>query len=295
MIHKPVLIKEVIDGLCSKQDENFVDCTIGQGGHTKLILEKNSPKGKVLGIDLDPSQIQNCKENLKNFKDRLILVNDSYSNLKNIIEENNFNNISGVLLDLGFSSWQVDGSDKGFSFQYDEPLDMRYDEKRNNITAEIIINEWSELEIEKIFSEFGEEKFSKKIAKKIIEERKIRRIETTFELAEIIRESTPSFYWRGKIHYATRVFQALRIAVNKELENVERVLPDAISILEKGGRLVVISFHSLEDRIVKNIFKQKEKENIIKILNKKPITAGESEIVENPRSRSAKLRIAQKI
>ena len=167
MTHIPVLIKEVLEGLNPGENENFIDCTVGQGGHTRLLLERNAPNGKVLGIDLDPKQIENCKENLADYKDRLILVNDSYRNLLKITEENNFQNVSGVLLDLGMSSWQLEGSEKGFSFQQDQPLDMRYDDKRNQLTAERIINEWPEKDLEKIISEYGEEKFSKKIAKKI--------------------------------------------------------------------------------------------------------------------------------
>lgn len=300
MTHIPVLTNEVLEALSPKPDENFIDGTIGQGGHAKLILEKTAPSGKVLGIDLDPKQIENCRNNLKDFGERLILANDSYINLKSLAEHlpaqagNNFSPINGILLDLGFSSYQLEASEKGFSFQTDQPLDMRYDDKRNNLTAEKIVNEWSEQEIEKILSEFGEEKFARKIAKRIAEQRKISKIKSTFELAEIIKDATPSFYWHSKIHYATRTFQALRIAVNGELENLEKVLPEAVSVLEKGGRLAIISFHSLEDRIVKNFLKQKEKEGIIKLLNKKPVEASDLEKGENPRSRSAKLRAAIK-
>lgn len=295
MKHIPVLTKEVLEMLAPKPNENFIDCTVGQGGHTKMILEKTSPNGKVLGIDLDPKQIENCRENLKEFGERLVLENDSYINLKNITEKNNFENISGILLDLGYSSYQIESEERGFSFQTDQPLDMRYDEKRNELTAEKIVNEWPQEKIENILTEFGEEKFARKIAKKIIEQRRIGKIKSTFELIEIIKDATPSNYWHSKIHYSTRTFQALRIAVNDELGNIEKVLPEALEVLEGAGRLAVISFHSLEDRIVKNFLKEEEKNNKIKILTKKPITAELTELGENPRSRSAKLRVAIKI
>lgn len=294
MNHIPVLTKEVIEALSPKENENFIDCTVGQGGHTKLILEKTLPNGKVLGIDLDPSQIENSKELLNEFGSRLILVNDSYVNLQRIVEEKGFKDVSGVLLDLGMSSWQLEGTEKGFSFKENQPLDMRYDNKNGELTAKKIINEWPEEEIEKILSEYGEENFSKKIAKKIIEQRKFNKIESTFDLVEVIKEATPAHYWNSKIHYATRTFQALRIAVNNELENVEKILPIALSILKPGGRLVVISFHSLEDRIVKNFLKKEEAEEKIILVTKKPIIAGVTEIGQNPRSRSAKLRVGIK-
>jgi len=295
IIHTPVLKKEVLQYLDPKQNENFVDCTIGEGGHTKLILEKNIPDGKVLGIDLDPAQIENDRWQMADYKERLILENSSYVNLKQIVERLNFGPIDGILLDLGMSSVQLEGSTKGFSFQLDQSLDMRYDDRLNDLTAEKIVNEWPEEKIEKIIEEYGEEKFARKIAKKIIEERKKGRIKGTFQLVKIIKEVIPGRLQNDRIHCATRTFQALRIAVNDELENVEKVLPDAISVLSSGGRLAVISFHSLEDRIVKNFLNKKSKEGLIKILTKKPITAEANEIRDNPRSRSAKLRVAIKI
>jgi len=295
MIHVPVLKKQVLQYLNPGQNENFVDCTVGEGGHSQNILENNGPKGKVLGIDLDPEQAKNSEWLTSNFKNRVVIVNDSYVNLTNIIEKNNFNPVNGILLDLGMSSVHVDGSQKGFSFKFDQELDMRYDDQRNDLTAEIIVNEWPEDKICKILEEYGEEHFAKKIARKIVEQRGQGRIKTTFQLTEIIKDATPSIYWRGKIHYATRTFQALRIAVNDELENIKRVLPQAVSILAPKGRLVVISFHSLEDRIVKEFFKEEAKKNTIKILLKKPATAEVKELRENPRSRSAKLRVIEKI
>ncbi len=308
-MHIPVLQKEVLKYLDPKPNENFIDCTIGQAGHTLAIFKKNGPKGKVLGIDQDPKQIENCKLKIENFKERVILVCDNFVNLKKIVEREKFRQVFGILFDLGMSSWHLEKSGRGFSFQKDEPLIMRYDWKKNsktpllhsrrisekNLTAEKIINQWPEKKIEKILREYGQERFAKRIAKKIIEERKIKEIKTTFQLVKIIKSATPIWYQRKKIHPATRTFQALRIAVNDELNNLEKALPQALEILEKGGRMVVISFHSLEDKIVKNFFKKKVKEKSIKILTPKPIRPSVEEIKINPRSRSAKLRAIKKI
>ena len=296
MIHTAVLKKEVLEYLDPKQNENFVDCTVGEGGHSEDILKKNGPEGKVLGIDLDPHQIGAAQWLHVQFKDRIILVNDSYANLTEIIERKEFGPVNGILLDLGMSSAQLEAAQKGFSFQIDQGLDMRYnDEGGYTLTAEKIVNEYPEEKIAEILEEYGEEKFAKKIAKNIVEQRKKGRIKTTFQLIKIIKDSTPPVYWRGKIHYATRTFQALRIAVNDELENVKKVLPQALLTLAPEGRLAVISFHSLEDRIVKNFLAGEFKKGTIKILTKKPVTASREELGKNPRSRSAKLRVAIKI
>jgi len=297
-IHKPVLLKEVLKSLDPGHNENFVDCTVGEGGHTEEVLQKNGPDGKVLGIDLDPLQISSAEWLKSQFQDRIILVNDSYTNLQEIIERKGFGPVNGILLDLGMSSAQLEGRPKGypegFSFKVDQGLDMRYNDHFDYLTAEKIVNEWPEQEIEKILRNYGEEKFSKKIAKNIVEQRKLGRIKTTFQLIEIIKDSTPSAYWRERIHYATRTFQALRIAVNDELENIKKVLPQALSVLAPDGRLVIISFHSLEDRIVKRFFNQLTKKGKAKLLTKKPITASRDEQKNNPRSRSAKLRAITK-
>ncbi len=299
MIHTPVLQKEVLQYLDPKPNENFIDCTIGEGGHAIAILKRNAPRGKLLGIDQDPKQIENCKLKIENFKNRLILVNDSYTNLKKIVEKNKFNQVSGILFDLGMSSWHLEESGRGFSFMRDEPLDMRYDIKaqssklkaQNFLTVKKIVNEYPQEKIEEILKEYGEERFNRRIAKAIIKERKIKPIKTTFQLVEVIKKAVPRNYEKGRIHPATRTFQALRIAVNDELNNLRKVLPQAIEILAPGGRIVIISFHSLEDRIVKNFFKE---EKNIEIITKKPVIASEEEIETNPRSRSAKLRACQK-
>jgi 16S rRNA (cytosine1402-N4)-methyltransferase len=294
-VHEPVLLKEVIEYLNVGKNKNYVDCTIGEGGHAIEILKRNEPKGKVLGIEIDLELYKKLK---KEKPERLILVNDSYTNLKEIIKRENFKNVYGVLFDPGVSSWHIEKSGRGFSFLRDEPLIMRYDWnliKEPKLTAEKIVNEWPEREIERILREFGEEKFAKRIVREIVKARKAKPIRTTLQLVEVIKKAVPSFYQHRKIHFATKVFQALRIAVNNELENLKIALPQAIDVLEKGGRLVVISFHSLEDRIVKNFLKEKEREGRIKILTKKPIKPSKEEIIKNPRSRSAKLRAVLKI
>jgi 16S rRNA (cytosine1402-N4)-methyltransferase len=290
-MHKSVLKKQVLKYLDPKPNENLIDGTIGGAGHSLGILEKNRPNGKVLGIELDKEVYNDLLA--KNIK-RLVAINDSYLNLKNIIEEKKFKPISGILFDLGFSSWHLEKSGRGFSFQRDEPLDMRYNTELNKLTAQEIVNNWTEKEIEKILKKYSQEKFAKRISKRIIEQRKLNPIKTTFELIEIIKRSVPSWYQYKRIHFATRTFQALRIAVNDELNNLKEVLPQALEVLEKGGRIVVVSFHSSEDRIVKNFFKKHSKE-LLEILTKKPIRPNKQEIINNPRSRSAKLRAAIKI
>lgn len=286
MIHISVLQKEVLEYLNPQTNENFIDCTLGGGGHTAAVLERNKPNGRVLGIDQSLELIQKLKT-----KNRLILVNDSFINLKDIVREYSFEPVHGILFDLGMSSWHLERSKKGFSFLRNEPLDMRYNHG-NLLTAEKIINQWSESEIELILKEYGEEKNSKRIVREIIKKRPVK---NTFQLVEIIEKAIPLKYRHNRIHFATRTFQALRIAVNDELENIKKVLPQAVEILRPKGRLVVISFHSLEDKIVKNFFREKAKENLIKILTKKPIRPLKEEIEINPRSRSGKLRAVKKI
>ena len=240
----------------------------------------------MLGIDADAGQIRNAKANAN---ERLILVNDSYASVKGIVERLGFGPVNGMLLDLGYSSWHMEDSEKGFSFQKDEALDMRYGS--GELTAARIVNEWSEKELERILEEYGEEKFAKKIAAGIVEQRRVKKIETTFDLVRIVEEVVPGKFQHGKIHCATKTFQALRIAVNDELGSLEKVLPSAIDVLAQGGRLAVISFHSLEDRIVKNFFKSEAEKGLINIVTKKPVVAGAQEVRENPRARSAKLRV----
>ena len=296
MAHIPVLQKEVLEYLDPKPNENFIDCTIGEGGHSLAILEKTAPEGKVLGIDWNDEIIQNTKYKFQNaeYKNRVILVCDNFVNLKEIVKKQKFKKISGILFDLGMSSWHLEGSERGFSFLKKEPLDMRYN-PQNPTSAEKILNYWSREEIEKILREFGEERFSKEISEKIIETRKIEPIKNTFQLTEIIRRAVSDRYLNQRINPATRTFQALRIAVNNELNNLEESLPQALEVLERDGRIAIISFQSLEDRIVKFFFKNQMQEGQIKILTKKPVVPAGNEVKINPRSRSAKLRAAVKI
>lgn len=297
-IHKPVLQKEILEILNPQPGDNFIDATIDGGGHSAAILEKIIPDGKILGIDLDQELIQRFK-NHKN----LILICDNYINMKKIIQENNFKNIKGVLFDLGMSSWHLEKSGRGFSFQKNEPLDMRYGAETQ--TAEKIINSFREKELADIFWKYGEEKFSRNIAKNIVHERKLKPIQTTFDLVQIIESSVPRFYKHKKIHCATKTFQALRIFINQELQNIELVLPQALDVLEANGILTVISFHALEDRIVKNFFREMVRQGKAEIFppkadrpraeTKKPLQVTLKERRENPRSRSAKLRALKKI
>ena len=290
-MHKSVLKKEVLEYLDPKPGENFIDATTGEAGHSLEILKKVGPLGKVLGIELDEKvYLRLKKQKIKN----LIMANNSFINLKEIIQDQGFGPVSGILFDLGFLSWHVDESKKGFSFLKEENLDMRYNSK-TELTAMTIVNLWEEKEISKILKEYGEEQFARRIASNIIKERQEEPIITTTRLANIIKSSVPAWYRHKRIHPATKTFQALRITVNDELESIKKVLPQALEILKPGGRLVVISFHSLEDRIIKRYFKEKAQENLLKILTKKPIRASREEIINNPRSRSAKLRAAIKI
>jgi len=297
MVHVPVLLKEVIYYLDPKPDENFIDCTVGEGGHTIEILKKNSPSGKVLAIDADSKQIENCKLAIGDLKNRIVLVNDNFKNLKKIVESfcpDWQGKVKGILFDLGMSLWHLEKSKRGFSFKYNEDLDMCYG-KTATVSAKEIINQWPPEEIERIIREYGEERYAQRIATEIAKQRKQKPILTTFDLIEAIQKAVPKNYERGRIHPATRTFQALRIVVNQELENLKVALPQALEILGPEGKIVVISFHSLEDRIVKKFFKEKAKEGKIKILTKKPVIPSQEEIEKNKKSHSAKLRAAIKL
>jgi len=299
-MHIPVMKNEVIEYLSPKVNENFIDCTFGQGGHTKAILEKNGPNGKVLAIEADPELYKKFqKQELSTINDqlleRLILINDSYSNLREIVKENNFGPIHGILMDLGMSSWHLEESGKGFTFQKDEPLDMRYNPEVNLLTACEIVNSFSEDELVAVLKEYGEERFAQDIAKQIVKKRKDKPIRTTFDLVEIIWLAMPKRYKSSKIHPATKTFQALRIKVNEEIQGLKQGLIKAVDVLEEQGRIVAISFHSLEDREVKRFFKRGAQINILEVITKKPIVADEEEVRNNPRARSAKLRVVKKI
>ena len=291
MAHIPVLLNEVINFLAPKSNQNFVDATVGDGGHAKVILEKISPNGKLIAIDRDADSIVRAKNNLKEFGDRVLFINDSFGNLSKIAGELKINSVHGIIFDFGMSTNQLENSGRGFSFQKDEILDMRFDTK-NPLTAEDVINDYSETQLADIFNRFGEEPKARKIAKVIAVFRKKQRIKTTRELAGII-EGIIKF--RGKLNPATLIFQAIRIEVNQELAEIEKALVIVPEILSKDGRAAFISFHSLEDRLIKNWSRDLNNKNIIEILNKKPIIASAEEIKINSKSRSAKLRIVAKI
>jgi 16S rRNA (cytosine1402-N4)-methyltransferase len=291
-MHIPVLLSEVIKLLDPKENENYIDATLGEGGHTLALLQKTSPAGKVLGIDLDPETLEIAHRKLHAFGDRLILANDNFKNIEAIIDEKKFKEISGIIFDLGMSSRDIDEAGRGFSFMKDEPLLMNFGSD-SLLTAEQIVNNWPEDELEKILKLYGEERFARQIARRIVVARSNKPIKTTFDLVKIIENSVPSFYRHGRIHPATRTFQALRIAVNDELNTIQKGLEIALKIVSAGAKIAVISFHSLEDRIVKNFFR--DHKDVLKILTKKPVTPAEVEILNNPRARSGKLRVAQKI
>lgn len=290
-MHVPVLESEVLNHLNVEKNQNFVDCTVGTGGHASVILAKNKPQGKVLGIDRDPEVIGKIKN--KNISDRLKLIQGNFSQLNRLVEKTGFNHVHGVLFDFGVCSYHFEKSGRGFTFRKEEPLDMRFNPEQD-ITAQDIINKKSKQELRKILFDYGEEKYADEIASQIVNDRQQKIITTTSQLVEVIREAVPEKYQHGKRHFATRTFQALRIAVNNELENIKQGLKKALRVVEPQGRVVAISFHSLEDTIVKKFFKQHAKQREIKLLTKKPITPTSEEIDKNPRSRSAKLRAAKR-
>jgi 16S rRNA (cytosine1402-N4)-methyltransferase len=289
--HKPVLLKEVIENLNINPDGIYIDATVGAGGHAKEILKKLSKKGQIIALDVDETAVKIANDNLGHYHN-VRIYNENFINIPELLKNLGINFINGILFDLGVSNMQLSVPERGFSFQLDGNLDMRMD-KNKEINAEYIINKFSYEELVSIFKNYGEERYSKRIAKKIIEKRRFQPIKTTLELANIIKSAVP--YSNMKIHPATRVFQALRIYINNELENLDKVLNSIWKLLVKGGRIEVISFHSLEDRIVKQTFNKLKKENILNIITKKPIMPSEIEVRENPRSRSAKLRVAEKI
>ncbi|MFA6096287.1 MAG: 16S rRNA (cytosine(1402)-N(4))-methyltransferase RsmH [Candidatus Paceibacterota bacterium] len=312
--HIPVLLKEVIENIDPKPGENLVDGTIGGGGHSKAILERTSPDGKLLGIDFDQEALIECKRRLSEYSGRVFLERGNYVDFGEFTKKNNFDPINIFFLDLGISSHQLDDENLGISFLGNAPLDMRlggFDQNNDErTTAENIVNNCKEEEIEEMLKKYGEERYAKLIAREIVSKRKEHRIVNTSQLVGIIEKAVPSRYKKQKIHYATRTFQALRIAVNKELENLSEALPRMLEKVSPGGRIAVISFHSLEDRIVKQFFRRESKDCIcepeipvcvcghrkkLEIITKKAITAGDEEIAQNPRSRSAKLRVARKI
>lgn len=323
--HYPVMAKEAVEALNCEDCKIYVDATLGGGGYSELILKKISPNGRLFSFDVDIDAINASRERLKDYKN-LTIVNDSYVNIKKYLEKNNITEITGgIVFDFGASTPQLTSPERGFSFQGDSKLDMRFN-RSADFSAYDVVNDYKEDELVRIFGEYGEERFSKRIAKKIVETRKIKKIETTKELVDIIFEATPRI--KTKIHPATRVFQAIRIEVNHELDNIKNTLNEVLTLLSNNAILSVVTFHSLEDRIVKQIFKHYSKEwteeqgwletvgspmsygsynahgvqgiidynaPLLELVNKKPYTPSEEEIKINPPSRSAKLRIAKRI
>ena len=293
-VHTPVFLNEVLDIFNPQPGQTYVDATVNGGGHTRALADRVGNTGRVIGIDLDSKLIE--KLNMRNEQEgrkNIELAHGNYADLGSILERFGYAHVNGILFDLGFSSYHVDESGRGFSFLHDEPLDMRYDPTSYELTAEQIINTWSEQAIENVIRTLGQERYSRRIASHIVAERKKKRIGTTMLLARIIRTSIP-VRSMTRIHPATRTFQALRIVVNDELGNIERAMGTAVEKLSPGGRLIVISFHSLDDRRIKHFFQKSKKEGLLAILTPKPLKPSIEEITINPRARSAKLRAVYK-
>ena len=288
-IHIPVLLDEILQYLRIKEDGIYVDCTVGEGGHAEAILEHINKKGLLIGLDKDEKALRRAEERLKIVAENFCLLKSDFVHLPSQLERIGIHQVDGVVLDLGLSSFQLEEASRGFSFRKNGPLDMRFDTS-SPVRAEELVNELPYSELERILRNFGEERKASLIARRIVQRRKEKRIRTTFELAEIARKALRR---TGRIDPATRTFQAFRIATNRELESLQKVLPEAPSLLKPGGRVCVISYHSLEDRIVKRSFKEAEGRGILKIITRKPVSPSIPEIQRNPHSRSAKLRAGE--
>lgn len=305
--HKSVLLEETVDGLAVKPDGIYVDGTLGGGGHSYEICRRLSDKGRLIGIDQDEDAIAAATKRLEEFKDRVSIVRSNYCNMRQVLTDLGIEKVDGIVLDLGVSSYQLDTVDRGFSYKYDTELDMRMD-RRQSLTAKEIVNTYSEKELFRIFRDYGEDQFSQNIAKHIVRNRQEKEIVTTFELNEIIKAAIPAKF-RVNGHPSKRVFQAIRIECNKELDVLRDSMDDMISMLNPKGRLSIITFHSLEDRIVKSAFRKNEnpctcppefpvcvcgKVSMGKAVYRKPILPSEEELEENSRSKSAKLRVFER-
>ncbi len=306
--HVSIMLEECIKGLNIKPDGVYVDGTLGGAGHS-LEIVKRLDSGLLIGIDQDKNAIAKAEEVLRDYDDRTIIVKNNFSNIKKVLFDLNIEGIDGLLLDLGVSSHQLDEGDRGFSYHQDAKLDMRMDRK-NPLSAWNVVNEYTEEELEKIIREYGEERWAKRIAEFIVREREKKPVDTTFDLVDIIKMAVPAGARKDGPHPARRTFQAIRIEVNNELGIIEDTIKDAVSCMRKGGRICIITFHSLEDRIVKETFKELnsdcicpkeipicvcDKRREVKIITRKPIVPSDEEIAENPRARSAKLRIAERV
>ncbi len=290
-IHRSVLLDECIAFLNPLAGKVYMDGTMGLGGHSEGILQASAPEGRVIAFDWDEAAIEKSRERLNVFGDRLTIVRRNFSEIKEGLAECGIDRVDGILIDIGLSSLQLDIGGRGFSFQRDEPLDMRMD-IRQEITAASILENCKEQELADIFYYYGEEKQARRIASFVVKERKTQPLETSKQLVELISKAVPKRFHPKRKHVATLVFQALRIAVNTELENLSKILDEAADHLTPGSRFCVISFHSLEDRMVKRKFRENDK---FKVLTKKPVMASREEVETNPRSRSARLRVAEKV
>lgn len=305
--HKSVLLEETIEGLAIRPDGIYVDGTLGGGGHSYEICKRLSDKGRLIGIDQDEDAIAAATKRLEEFQDRVSIVRSNYCNMGQVLQDLGIDKVDGIVLDLGVSSYQLDTVDRGFSYKYDTELDMRMD-RRQTLTAKEIVNSYSEKELFRIFRDYGEEQFAQNIAKHIVRNRQNQEIVTTYELNEIIRAAIPA-KCRMNGHPSKRVFQAIRIECNKELDVLRDSMDEMISLLNPGGRLAIITFHSLEDRIVKSAFKKNEhpctcppefpvcvcgKVSMGKSVYRKPVLPCEEELIENSRSKSAKLRVFER-
>lgn len=306
--HTPVLLEETINMLNIKPNGIYVDGTLGGAGHSYEICKKLT-NGKLIGIDQDLDAIKNAYEKLGSFKEKILIVNDNFVNIPEILDKNGISKVDGILLDIGVSSYQLDQAERGFSYQHDAPLDMRMDRKIS-FSAKDLVNNYSEEELSRVIFKYGEERWSRRIAKLIVQARKDRPIETTGELVSIIKSAIPSYSRREGPHPAKRTFQAIRIEVNDELNVLKETINKCIGVLKENGRICIITFHSLEDRIVKECFSSLsnpctcpprfpvcvcKKEKALKIITRKPISASENELHDNPRARSAKLRVAERV
>jgi 16S rRNA (cytosine1402-N4)-methyltransferase len=295
--HLPVLLPEVLGYLDCQPGRVYVDGTIGSGGHARAILERSSPTGRLIGLDWDEQALQRAKENLADFKNRVELRKENFKDLRGVLKSLATKAVHGILLDLGVSTEQLEDREKGFSFRWDGPLDMRMS-RETNITAQDLLKKKSVSEMSGMIRQYGEERWAHRIARAIVRQRQTRPIRTTRELVEVIEKSVP--FHRGRIHPATRTFQALRIAVNDELGNLQTFLAECSDLLFPKARLCIISFHSLEDRIVKDHFRQWAKKGgggspSFRILTPKPVVPSTAEVLSNPKARSAKLRVAEKL
>jgi 16S rRNA (cytosine1402-N4)-methyltransferase len=292
-IHTPVLLKEVIEYLDLKPGKKVIDATLDGGGHTREI-KKQFPDVQVLGIEWDPVEFEEFKQNNPELTKEIIVVNESYTKMREIVTEQDFHP-DGILFDLGLSSWHYEVSGRGFSFKKDEVLDMRFNPQSNPLTAGEIVNTYDRAELERILAFYGEEQFAPQIAEAIVVARKAKPIVTTNDLVAVIQSAVPVWYTKRKIHCATKTFQALRVVANGEMENVKEGIAAAIDVLNPGGRLLVISFQGMEDKIVREFFKEKAKEGVIQWVTRYTVKPKWAETEHNPRARSAKLKIVEKL